>query len=59
MPATAVLPAVVAAVQTVGTDAFVVVVARLVTPSSPRGSHWLWAALHTPEDPLSHWAGYP
>ena len=40
--------------QAVETAAFVV--AQRVTPSSPGGNHWLWAAVHTPEDPLSHWA---
>ena len=40
--------------QAVETAAFVV--EQLVTPSSPRGNHWLWAAVHTPQDPLSHWA---
>ena len=41
-------------VQTVETAAFVVT--PPVTPSSPGGNHWLGAALHTPEKPLSHWA---
>ena len=40
--------------QAAETAAFVL--ARLVTPSSPGGSHRLRAALHTPEGPLSHWA---
>ena len=42
--------------QTVETAAFVV--AQLVTPSSPGGSHRLQAAPHTPEEPLSHWARF-
>ena len=37
-------------------EAAAFVVAQLATPSSPGGNHWLWAALHTPQDPLSHWA---
>ena len=43
-----------AAQELVDTAAFVV--AQLVTPSSPGGNYGLWAAVHTPEDPLSHWA---
>ena len=40
--------------QLVDTATFVV--AQRVTPRSPGGTHWLWAAAHTPQDPLSHWA---
>ena len=40
--------------QTVETAAFVV--PPPVTPSSSGGNDWLWVAVHTPEDPLSHWA---
>ena len=38
--------------QTVETAALVV--AQLATPSSPGGNHWLWATVHTLEEPLSH-----
>ena len=32
------------------------VLARPLAPGSPGGSAWLGAALHTPEEPPSHWA---
>ena len=38
--------------QAVETAIFVVTPA--VTLSSPGGNHWLLAAVHSPEDPLSH-----
>ena len=43
-----------AACEPVDTAAFVA--AQLVSPSSHGGNHWLWAALHTPEEPPSHLA---
>ena len=32
------------------------VAAQLIPPGSHGGNHWLRAAVHTPEDRLSHWA---
>ena len=40
--------------RAVETAAFVA--ARPLASGAPRGGHWLWAALHAPEDPLSPWA---
>ena len=48
------LEAACAALRTAETATFVVT--PRATPSSPGGNHWLCAAVHTPEDPLGHWA---